>query len=53
MDEFSDLVMQNPDVKGYIVQIGQKARVAGIYVICITQRPGVNVVDEFTNENCQ
>lgn len=26
VDEFSDLVMQNPDVKDYIVRIGQMAR---------------------------
>lgn len=51
VDEFSDLVMQNPDVKDYIVRIGQKARAAGIYVICGTQRPEVKVVDGLIKAN--
>lgn len=45
IDELSDLVLQSPKSKDYLVRILQKARACGIFVICATQSPRAKVLD--------
>ena len=45
IDEFADLISQDPDNVEYSVQrLAQKARACGIYLIIATQRPSVKVI---------
>lgn len=45
VDEFSDLVGIDPEVKECVLRLGQLARASGIHLIVATQRPSVNIID--------
>lgn len=51
IDEFSDMVMQEPDVEQPIVRLGQKSRAAGIHLMIATQRPSADVIRPLIKAN--
>lgn len=44
IDEYADMVMQNKNVEGDLVRLGQKARASGIHVVIATQRPSADIL---------
>jgi DNA segregation ATPase FtsK/SpoIIIE, S-DNA-T family len=51
IDEYADLVMENPKVEHHLVRLGQKARAAGIHLIICTQKPLADIVTSVLKSN--
>lgn len=51
VDEYADLKMTNANIDDYIQRLGQKARAAGIHLICTTQRPDATVISGIIKAN--
>ena len=51
IDEYSDLVMQQPDVTNPIIRIAQKARASGQHMIIATQRPSADIISPTIKAN--
>lgn len=45
IDELTDLIMQSPKSKEYLVKLLQKARACDIHIICATQSPRAKILD--------
>jgi len=53
VDEFSDLIMQDPNVEDFVIRLGQKARAAGVHLVIATQRPDAETVTNKIKANIQ
>ena len=51
IDEYADMVMQEPEVEQPIIRLGAKARAAGIHLLIATQRPSANVISPTLKAN--
>ena len=51
IDEYADLVLQNPFIPMLVAKLAQKGRAAGIHLVLATQRPSVNVIDGVIKAN--
>ena len=45
IDELTDLILQSPESKEYLVRLLQKARACDIHIICATQSPRAKILD--------
>lgn len=51
IDEWADIVLQNPKIQKPLCHLAQKGRAAGISIILATQRPSANVVSGLIKAN--
>ena len=51
IDEWADIVLQNPKIQKPLCYLAQKGRAAGISIILATQRPSANVVSGLIKAN--
>ena len=51
IDEWADIVLQNPKIQKPLGYLAQKGRAAGISIILATQRPSANVVSGLIKAN--
>lgn len=51
IDEYADLVMQEPEVEEEIVRLAQKARAAGVHLLIATQRPSADIISSTIKSN--
>ena len=51
IDEYADMVMQEPDVEAPIVRLGQKSRASGIHLAILTQRPSASILSPTLKSN--
>lgn len=51
IDEYADMVMQEPDVEAGIIRLGQKSRASGIHVLIATQRPSASILSPNLKSN--
>ena len=51
IDEYADLQQQAPDTEKLIARLGAKARASAQHVICVTQRPWIQVISGLLKAN--
>lgn len=51
IDEYAELVMQEPEVEEEIVRLAQKARAAGVHLLIATQRPSADIISSTIKSN--
>ena len=44
IDEYADMVMQEPDVEKLLIRLGQKSRAASVHTLVSTQRPSADII---------